>query len=128
MNGESTARSQADWLWPAGIIFSVVVVAASMALDVEGPFRALISVWFLAVCPGAAWVRLVRIEDQAARWTIAIAASLSVELLVALGMVYTGWWSVGWGFAIVATVAIVGAVWDLLRRDRARTPIEGTPL
>jgi len=117
-------RSREGWLWPVGILVSVVVVAAGLALDVDPPLRPLISVCFLTVCPGAAWVRLMGIDDGAVRLTIAIAASLSLELLIALGMVYTGWWSVGWGFGIVAAVTVAGAGMDLLR-VRRRIPRKG---
>lgn len=117
-------RSRDGWLWPVGILLSVVIVAAGLALDVDRPLRPLISVWFLTVCPGAAWVRLMGVDDAAVRWTIAIAASVSLELLIALGMVYTGWWSIGWAFGIVAAVTVAGAVMDLLR-VRRRIPQEG---
>ena len=117
-------RSRDGWLWPVVILLSVAVVAVGLAVDVDSPLRPLISVWFLTVCPGAAWVRLMGIDDGAVRWTIAIAASLSLELLIALGMVYTGWWSIGWGFGIVAAVTVAGAVMDLVR-VRQPIPQEG---
>jgi hypothetical protein len=124
---ERHAPHRGDWLWPVGILLSVLALAASMALDVEGPVRPVLSIWFFVVCPGAAWVRLMGVGGGAVRWTIAIAASLSFEVLVALGMVYTGWWSVGGGFAIVAAVAVVGALTELAVRRTQVAREDGRP-
>lgn len=113
-----------DWLWPGVILSSAIAVVVLAAVDVATPLRTLLSVWFLAVCPGMAWARVVGFPDPAWRWTFAIASSVSFELLLALGMVYGGLWSVGGALALLAILAVIGALLDVLVVSRRRAVAE----
>ena len=55
---EVRTESAARWVWPGVIIASTVVFLGIILLDVRGPLRVIVAVWFLAVCPGMAWTRV----------------------------------------------------------------------
>jgi hypothetical protein len=115
----------ADWVWPVLIVCSAVAVVVLAALDVVSPARTAVSVWFLAVCPGMAWARVVGFRDPATRWTVAIGASLSVELLLALAMVYGRRWSIPAALGLLAAVSVAGAMIDVLVSTPRRAQAEG---
>jgi hypothetical protein len=49
--------------------------------------------WFLFVCPGMACVRLLRLGRPLYEWSLAIPLSLALDMLLAEGPLYLGWWS-----------------------------------
>jgi len=97
--------------------------------DIALPSRALIAVWFLLVCPGMAFVRLLQLQDQASEWTIAIALSLALDAAVAIIMVYGGIWSPDSGLRALILISLVGALmqfWAAVRmRRKARGVVTG---
>jgi hypothetical protein len=107
--------SSSRWLWP-------VVIVASAALAASGahwpqPARALVMLWFLAVCPGMALVRLLDLaDDRCGAWTFAIASSLCLQTITATIMVYGRAWSPIWAFNIAVAVAVGAVAIDVVRR------------
>lgn len=81
------------WLWPALLGASAAGVALVSLADVHAPIRAALTLWFLMVCPGMACVRLLRLGRPVYEWSLAIALSLALDMLVAEVPLYLGWWS-----------------------------------
>jgi hypothetical protein len=100
---------QSPPLWSAAIIGSGFLTLVMMAFDVRSLARFVVVVWFLAVCPGMAWVQLLDVRDTALRWTLAIAASLALDLLLGLAMLYFHLWAPAWGLFILVLIAGAGA-------------------
>jgi uncharacterized membrane protein len=90
---------------------TVVVLALGCATAVatgwRSPLRAVLSLGFLLFGPGAALAELLDIRDLAQRLTIAVAASLGIETLLALVLVYAGAFSVTLIVVIVAALTLV---------------------
>jgi peptidoglycan/LPS O-acetylase OafA/YrhL len=122
---EVRTESAARWVWPGLIIASTVVFLGIILLDVRGPLRVIVAVWFLAVCPGMAWTRVFGFDDPAARWTVATASSLSIEVLIAAAMAYARSWSVEGAVVALAAVAVVGAIVDLASSWRGASEPRG---
>ncbi len=95
-------------LWPFLILTSGVLTLVVTRLDVHSFARPALVIWFLTVCPGMAWVRLLQVRDKMLRWTLAIAISLLLDLLLAMGMLYSSWWSPTWALIILVAIAGVG--------------------
>jgi hypothetical protein len=90
--------------------------------DVETPARPILTALFLLVVPGAAVVGLLRDRDPLATLTVAAAASLAVNVLLAEAMLLFGAWSPRAG---VVTIGVVGLFLFVIRLlYRGRTPIE----
>jgi hypothetical protein len=101
-----------SYWWPIIIsasAFLLVIVTISGAA-----FRPLVAFWFLLICPGMAFVRLLHIEEFVAEFTLAIALSIALNTIVAESMVLAGAWSPNGGLIALAGLSILGAVFQIL--------------
>ena len=97
-----------DWLWPTIILVSAVGAGTLTFGGVDSPIRSVVALWFLFVCPGMAFVRLLRIGDALTELTLAVALSLALDALVAGTMLYAGAWSPRWGLGLLIGMSVVG--------------------
>jgi hypothetical protein len=81
--------------------------------NIAEPLRPPIAFWFLLVCPGMAYVRLLRLKDSLAEWTIAIALSLALDAAVAGVMLFARAWSPGHGLIALIVISLAGALLQL---------------
>ncbi|MDQ3781242.1 MAG: DUF1616 domain-containing protein [Chloroflexota bacterium] len=115
--------SRHDGFWPTVILLSATALGVSVFADLQSPLRAILALGFLFVCPGMAFVPLLRVEDVLTELSLGVALSLSLDALVAGTMLYAGLWSPEWGLALLIVVSLVGA---LLQIVTARSsPIAG---
>jgi peptidoglycan/LPS O-acetylase OafA/YrhL len=85
------------------LALTAVAAMAAVATDWQSPARTALTIAFALFVPGLALAELLEIEDAMQRLAIATGASLAVETLVAVGLLYTGLFS-----ADVACVVIFG--------------------
>ncbi len=118
--------ARSSLLWPAASVVSTVATAAVVLSDVAPRARAPFVLSFLVVCPGMALVRLLRLGDRIAEWTLAIALSIVLAILVSGVMLYAGKWSPLHGLAILVGMTLAATVADVARavRNRHRTGLE----
>lgn len=100
--------------WPSIIIFSAVSVGLVMFGDVISPVRSVIALWFMLVCPGMAFVRLLQINDPINEFTLAVALSLTIDSILAITMVYAKIWSPKWGLCILIGISVFGAILQII--------------
>ena len=109
-------------IWPAVIILSAIGVGITTWLNVAGPFRAVLSFWFMLICPGMAFIRLFRLKDSLAEWIIGIAASIALSMLLTEFMVLKKLWSPSYGLLALIVISILGALLQIrmfiLRRPK----------
>ena len=101
------------WVWPGIIILSAMLIGTVNFLNLHSPVRPLLAIWFLCICPGMALVRLIGLRDRWTEVTLAIAVSLSLDVVLSLALVYAGLWSANLGLAILICVSLAGAVAQL---------------
>lgn len=106
------------WLWPFVIILSALS-AGLAAFILPAPGRGiaptiLLSGWFLLICPGMAFVRLLRLPHWLDEWLLAVALSLALNTLVAEFMLYVQFWSPKGILLVIIGLSLVGATWQLL--------------
>ena len=101
--------------WPIIIILSAIGTALVTAGNMGVPARSLITFWFLLVCPGMAFTRLLQIEDVWAELMIAIALSIAMGTIVAETMVLTQRWLPQWGLVVLICISLVGAVLQIMQ-------------
>lgn len=93
-------------------IMSLSIVAATLltwllfAIDADSPLRAVVAIAFLLAGPGLAIVTLFEIEQPLTALTLAVAASLGLETVVATALLEAGMWTPGRALAIVGTVTL----------------------
>ena len=81
-----------------------------MVSDIGSPIQAMVAFWFLLICPGMAFVRLLRIEERLIEVTVAIALSIALDTIVSETMVLTKRWAPEWALFLLICMAVVGAV------------------
>lgn len=106
-------------LWPWLILLSAG--AAVLALHAPGgsPARVAATLWFVLVCPGMAYVRLLSVGDVLIELGLAIALSISLAVVVSLAMVYLKLWHPDIALYALAATAVSGAMLQLCSGRRA---------
>jgi hypothetical protein len=107
--------------WPSIITLSVAAVEVLVYNDMETPVRPLVTLWFLMICPGMAYVRLLGLQDVVAEVVLAVVLSLVLALITASVILYTGHWSPELILMILITLSVVGVTCQLLQWLRIRT-------
>ncbi|MGW5671792.1 hypothetical protein [Micromonospora sp. NPDC003776] len=114
-----------DTPWPAlATLIAGAGVVNLVLWEVPGVLRAVAVLGYLAVAPGLACVRLIRIPDGLSRFVVGVALSLALGVLVAQGMIHLHRWSPLLGLAVLTGIASLAALIELgrnaLRRLRWR--------
>ena len=103
-----------DWI-PAGAVALGGAAVVAVFAGLGQPFRALVVIVFVAICPGYAAVSLLDLGDRLAEATLAVSLSVAIDIGVALVMVYSHLWSPRFGITVLAAItaafAILGPLW-----------------
>lgn len=121
-----------DWsrFWAVAVLASTVAVALVALLGAPEIIRTPITLWFIAICPGMAIVRLLRLDQPIAELMLALALSLALDGLIPAIFLYVGAWSPAW--SLTTLVVIAGTAWVLdlamsTRRTKAAVPGHARP-
>ncbi len=98
--------------WPIAILGSATLILVFTTLDVQFFMRPALVIGFITICPGMAWIQAFRVKEVGLRWTLAISATLSVDLLLAMGMLYFNRWSPTSAMVILVVIAGAGLLVD----------------
>ena len=127
MSSRATTQSPLpDWALPAAVTVTGTVAAMTIAAGLDSPLRALFVLVFLFFGPGIALTGLLQMRDPVQRLALAAAASLAVDVIVAVTLLYLGIYTYELGFAIVAAITAVALVADRGRAAQA-PPDEPAP-
>lgn len=99
---------QLKWIWPSLIVLSAGVAGSLAFTNSVFGLRPLFAMWFLLICPGMAFVRLLPIKETMEQWTLALALSLALDALVGAILVYAHLWSPNVALVILIAVSLVG--------------------
>lgn len=99
---------QSKWFWPSLIVLSALSTGLLALTNSAIGLRPLVALWFLLVCPGMAFVRLLPGKDGVVQWTLAVALSLALDALVAAILVYAHLWSPNLALVILIAASLVG--------------------
>ncbi len=103
----------------------VVVLALTLSagalvlLNLESPLRAPLSLLFLLFAPGWALAGLLRLRHLAAELMLGVAASISLNGLLAMLALSAGWWSPSFVFAFVVYVTLLALGAEIVRATRS---------
>ncbi|MFG2045177.1 hypothetical protein [Dactylosporangium sp. NPDC048998] len=111
--------SRPPTVWPP--LLTLLAGAGVLALVLlSGPatVRAVAVLAYLAIVPGLACVRLIRLPDRLTQFVLGVALSLALGTVVAQAMVQLRRWSPTLGLCALVTVASVAALTELVRNWR----------
>lgn len=103
------------FIWPVIVATSSLLLFVMVQSGSTSPLRYPLTVWFLLVCSGMPFAQSLRIKHLVTRWTLAIALSVSIGVVVSLGVLYSGAWSTQLLLNITIAVAWAGIAADLMR-------------
>jgi hypothetical protein len=88
-------------------------------LDISGNIsspRVILALVFLFFLPGLACVRLLHLSDLLLEWTLAIALSLALDIIVPTLLLYARLWHPDWAMAIMVVITISGVILSFSQR------------
>jgi uncharacterized membrane protein len=112
--------NKALW-WPLVIVVSALAAGTLTFLQAVTPLRAAVGFWFLLVCPGMAYVRLLRVKAVYFQWVLAIALSIAIDTIVAQALLVTGNWSSRVALIVVIVVSMMGAAMQMVFANPGQT-------
>lgn len=119
------------WLWPLIIVGSAIAVASVTFVpalsNLSTGLRLCVTLWFLLICPGMAFIPLLRLSNASGEWTLAIAISLALDTLVAEFMLYTERWSPPSILLILICLSLIGLLLQLLLLRQAPAQLAPEP-
>ena len=107
----ASVRSLA-WL-VASSLWGIAAVLAAV-FGAHPAYRAPIVLAFVLVCPGLALVRVLGIPGLTAQLSLAIALSVTLDVLVPAGLLYAGVWSPIAALLILVALTVVTAAFEVL--------------
>lgn len=115
-------------VWPITIALSALGLEFAILVGEPSPLRLLLTLWFLLVCPGIAWIRLLRLGDQWVTLTLGVALSIALDIIVSGAMMYAGLWNPEASLGLLIGITVVAVALDIgmALREHARRPASGT--
>jgi hypothetical protein len=121
--------------WPSLIVASTVAVAALLLADAHSPLRVVVTLWFLLVCTGMAFVPLLEIRPRAFELALGVVLSILLDALVAAALVLANGLSAANGLIALAVICLIGCTlqvlmlppWRSSTRSASRTDASGAP-
>jgi energy-coupling factor transporter transmembrane protein EcfT len=125
--GHQRDRLREAWP-PLLVLLSGAVVLAVVFLKAPTAVRAAPVLGYIAIVPGLACTRLVRLPDRFTEFVLGVGLSLALGILVAQAMVYLHRWSPPLGLAALVVIASLAASAELYRGPRRprQLPSRGT--
>ena len=94
--------------WPLVVIVSAALAEVFTFNDVASPLRSVITLWFLLICPGMAFIQLLQLREFLYEVVLTVALSLALDLIVATVILYAGLWSPELILRILIALSLVG--------------------
>ena len=103
-----------SWFWPLIILLSGVATELVTLLLPGQAVTMLITMWFLFVCPGMAFLRFFRLGTLIVEITIAVALSLSIDAIVTGIFLYAHAWNPSFTLLSLVILSALGAIGQLV--------------
>jgi len=101
-------RLRRDLAWPLVVAASTLAAVVVFTFGLGPPLGPIVALWFVFVCPGLPFVRLLELREPLTEMLLAVALSWSLIAVVGLGLVLAGAWSALLALQIVVGITILG--------------------
>ena len=109
------------WInWPIIIVSTGLLLTLIVATNLDSPLRPIAAFGFLFICPGMAFVRLLRLTDRWVELGLAVALSVALDTLIAEILVLLRIWSLSATVIAIVAISIGGAALQGVVNRRAR--------
>jgi hypothetical protein len=103
------------WLRPGIVLASGTALVTVIATGIGAPWRPILALWFVLVCPGVSLVGVLSLPDRLVELGVVAPLSLTVVTLTSVALFYGGVWSAGAEFGLLLGVCLTGLTWSYLR-------------
>jgi hypothetical protein len=100
--------------WAVLAPLSALLAVTSVVAGFGAPLQPLLVGWFLLVCPGMAFVPLLRVGSPLLELALGAAVSIGLGVVVGQVMVFTDMWSPLGGLLALTVVTVGGAAVQLV--------------
>jgi hypothetical protein len=101
-----------NWLRPAVVLVSGAALVAAISTKVGAPWRAILALEFVLVCPGVSMVAVLGLRDRLVEWAVVAPLSLTIVTLTSVILFYGGLWSPDGEFGVLLGLCLVGLAWS----------------
>jgi uncharacterized membrane protein len=109
-------------IWPMVIGISSILFILTIGLNVQSPLRGLLTFWFLLVCPGMAFIRLLNLKEAIFEWVLAVALSMALGMIFSEAAVLNQRWSPEAVSILLASLSLFGAILQVIAVFRSLKP------
>lgn len=96
--------------WVIAAVISGGTLLILVLIDSTSIIRAIITLVFLSICPGMAWVRMISLSSRILKVILSIAVSMLIVTITAEAMLYTRHWSELTGILLLEGITLVGII------------------
>lgn len=97
-------------MYPIVLMLSCIGALLVSMLPLFQALRIPVLLWFMLVCPGLAFVQLLRIDQPLIELSLSIALSLAIEMMLALIMLLLGLWHPQQALLALVGITAVGTL------------------
>jgi hypothetical protein len=112
--------------WPMVIASSGLTTAVLAVIDVHGPVRVVVTLWFLFICTGMAFVPLLGIRPLAYELALGVVVSIVLDTLIATALILAGSFTEESGFVSLGGLCLVGCALQVLLLPSSPEPRPAT--
>ncbi len=110
------------WLRPGIVLASGTALVTVIATGIGAPWRTILALWFVLVCPGVSLVGVLGLRDRLVELGVVAPLSLALVTLTSVALFYGGVWSTKAEFGLLLGLCLIGLAWPHLR---SRTDVKG---
>lgn len=107
--------------WSRIVVCSAFAALLTVLAPVHGAVRSITVLWFLLVCPGLAFVRLLCLHDVLAESVLTIALSLAISGTASGALMYARLWTPTRALLLVTAITLGAAAVPVPARQRERS-------
>jgi hypothetical protein len=96
--------------WPLVLVAATVLMGVLIKIEPGNDLRVAAAFLYLLICPGMAFVRLLNLSSRLMEWVLAVAASITLDLIISEILVLIHQWSPTAAFFAIGLFCVAGGM------------------
>jgi len=96
--------------WPLVLVAATVLMGVLMKIEPGNSLRVAAAFLYLLICPGMAFVRFLNLSSRLMEWVLAIATSITLDLIISEILVLIHQWSPTAAFFAIGLFCVAGGM------------------
>ncbi len=99
-----------DFIWPLVLVAATVLMGVLIKIEPGNDLRVAAAFLYLLICPGMALVRFLNMSSRLMEWVLAVAASITIDLIISEILVLIHQWSPTAAFFAIGLFCVAGGM------------------